>query len=49
MFRFVNYPNIQTGAGFEMTSLMWSGVALVSVSCAAVMVYVLLNKRRPRT
>ena len=49
MFRFVNYPNIQTDAGFEMTSLMWSGVALVSVSCAAVMVYVLLNKRRPRT
>ena len=49
MFRFVNYPNIQTGAGFEMTSLMWSGVALVSVSCAAVMVYILLNKRRPRT
>ena len=48
MFRFVNYPNIQTGAGFEMTSLMWSGVALVSVSCAAVMVYILLNKRRPR-
>ena len=49
MFRFVNYPNIQTGAGFEMTSLMWSGVALVSVSCVAVMVYILLNKRRPRT
>lgn len=49
MFHFVNYPNIQTGAGFEMTSLMWSGVALVSVSCAAVMAYILLNKRRPRT
>lgn len=48
MFRFVNYPNIQTGAGFEMTSLMWSGVALLSVSCAAVMAYILLNKRRPR-
>lgn len=49
MFHYVNYPNIQTGAGFEMTSLMWSGVALVITSCAAVMVFLLLNKRRPRT
>ncbi len=49
MLRFVNYPNIQTGAGFEMTPLMWTGVALVIVSSAAVVAFMLLNKRRPRS
>jgi hypothetical protein len=43
MFRFVNYPNIQTGAGFEMTPLMWSGIILAL--CALLSMVAILNQK----
>jgi hypothetical protein len=32
MFVLKNYPTIQTGAGIEMTPMMWAGAGLVGVA-----------------
>ena len=29
---FINYPAIQTGAGFEITPIMWAGVGIAGVA-----------------
>lgn len=46
MFRFVNYPNIQTGAGFEMTPLMWSGIILALCALLSMVAILKLKKHQ---
>ena len=44
---FINYPTIQTGAGIEMTPIMWAGVG---VAGAALLLGIgLVIKRKKRT
>ena len=46
MFRFVNYSNIQTGAGFEMTPLMWSGIILALCALLSMVAILKLKKHQ---
>ena len=32
MYALINYPSIQTGAGFEMTPLMWAGIGVIGTA-----------------
>ena len=32
MYALINYPSIQTGAGFEMTPLMWAGIGVIGMA-----------------
>ncbi len=48
---FINYPAIQTGAGFEMTPMMWAGVGIASAALLLGIAYAVKRgkKKRPHS
>ena len=45
---FINYPTIQTGAGIEMTPLMWTGVGITGAAVLLGIGYAIKQGRNKR-
>ena len=48
MFTLVNYPNIQTGAGFTVTPTLWIGAGVALTGVAMSIAYAVKQKKRKR-
>ena len=45
---FINYPSIQTGAGFEMTPIIWAGFGIAGAAVLLGITYTVKREKKKR-